>query len=241
VVDASGVHIMAITFAADQFAYANNPTVLNALTDKVTFMCWVYPTTLSGWWPAFSRQIGTTGDEQIFLGFNVDQPQMFINTVDNGNQGVNGSAVTTGSWYHLCATYSGARTELFVNGASVANDTTWTGNLTTTNRQFIIGGNNNNANTPPTPEDTIPGGLVEDIRVYNRVLTNNEIVSIAFGMDNIVDGMVLAYGLNEDALATTPTTIKCRNGVDNATCSGSMTYSQGANWRTVCAGYGNGC
>lgn len=76
------------------------------------------------------------------------------------------SALPVNTWTHLAATYDGSFIRLFVNGIQVAA-TARTGNLLTSTQPLFIGGN------------TIYGyhfaGLIDEVRVYNRALTQAEI------------------------------------------------------------------
>ena len=68
-------------------------------------------------------------------------------------------------WYHLVMTYNGSKGNFYVNGA-LNNDSSFTATVTGT--QFYIGKRNS---TPAYPLY----GTIDDIRIYNRELTANEI------------------------------------------------------------------
>ena len=75
-------------------------------------------------------------------------------------------------------------------------------------------------------------GIIDDIRVYDRVLSANEIQTIygARGQDGIVDGLTLWYPMNEGAEGTTPSA--CINntgqGFDCTALVGSPVYNYDA-------------
>lgn len=76
------------------------------------------------------------------------------------------SALPVNTWTHLAATYDGSFVRLYVNGVEVAAAAR-TGNLLASTQPLFIGGN------------TIYGyyfaGMIDDVRVYNRALTQTEI------------------------------------------------------------------
>nr|AHN98026.1 Glucose/sorbosone dehydrogenase [uncultured bacterium lac193] len=76
------------------------------------------------------------------------------------------AAVGLNTWTHLAATYDGATLRLYVNGTAVGS-TALTGPLDTTTGPLRIGGN--------AIRSEWFTGLIDEIRVYNRALTQSEI------------------------------------------------------------------
>ena len=70
------------------------------------------------------------------------------------------------AWTHVALTYDGATLRLFVNGTQVASRAT-TGAIQTTDNPLWIGGN--------SPYGEYFTGLIDEVRVYNRALTQAEI------------------------------------------------------------------
>ena len=66
----------------------------------------------------------------------------------------------------MALTYDGATLRLFVNGTQVATRAT-TGTIQTTDNPLWIGGNN--------PYGEYFAGLIDEVRVYNRALTQADI------------------------------------------------------------------
>jgi hypothetical protein len=83
------------------------------------------------------------------------------------NVSVSGSAaIALNVWTHLAATYDGTTLRLYVNGA-LAGSTPLTGPLDTTTGPLRIGGN--------AIRSEWFNGLIDEVRVYNRALTQGEI------------------------------------------------------------------
>jgi hypothetical protein len=82
--------------------------------------------------------------------------------------------LSTGVWYHVAGVYDKKNTKLkiFVNGVKVeVTASGFTANPTT---PFVLGCNYNNGNTRQNYYD----GVLEDVAIFNRALTDDEIISI---------------------------------------------------------------
>lgn len=74
-----------------------------------------------------------------------------------------------GVWAHLCLTYNGNTINLFVNGVSVGTPVATTDPINVTTSSFAIGSRSGGSPTQ------FLDGLVDDVILYNRALTLNEI------------------------------------------------------------------
>ena len=132
---------------------------------------------------------------------------MDLNTVENGTVGFTAGwstspyvglwrtatgVVPTGGWYHIVVTYVNSSTAndpiIYVNGVAKATSEEYTPagtSLTGTNNIMAIGYGGTAASNPID-------GRVSDVRVYNRILTADEVLAIynARGRDNIRNGLV---------------------------------------------------
>jgi len=88
-------------------------------------------------------------------------------------------------WYHLAMTFDGSVIEGFVDGASVG---TLSATLAHTTYSFTVGGD-------PTFGNWVDG-VVDKVRLYNRVLSDQEISDLYNGKD-IREGLVLDMPMNE--------------------------------------------
>lgn len=107
-----------------------------------------------------------------------------------GKGTVIGGTVST-EWTHVVGTYDGAVMKLYVNGTAVANLPVSGGTLPYSTADMIIGGQANDRN--------YFDGLIDEVMIFNRALTDQEILSIFNGSmpgdldsDGDVDGADLA-------------------------------------------------
>jgi hypothetical protein len=88
----------------------------------------------------------------------------YSSVVNNGSA----TAISVNTWYHILITYNTGSTTLYVNGTQ--RGSTISG--TNSKNGLTIGGGADSGGSYPF------SGLVDDLRVYNRVLTSGEISSI---------------------------------------------------------------
>src|SRR4051794_23928958 len=115
--------------------------------------------------------------------------------------------LVAGNWTHLAFSYDGTNTRLYVNGALVTS-TASPFTLPNTDQPLRIGGNNN-WNTE------FFDGLIDEVRVYNRVLTGAEVTT---DMNTAVSGAAPPPPPPAD---TTPPTARITAPVAGSTVSGS--------------------
>jgi len=85
----------------------------------------------------------------------------------NYDAAISPDALDTGTWYHLVGTYNGSTIKIYVNG-ELKNSKTYSGNLKNSGDLCIrIAGSSQNNN--------YLAGKIDEVRVYNRTLTAQEI------------------------------------------------------------------
>ncbi len=134
-------------------------------------------------------------------------------------------------WHHILFTWSSGNViRFFIDGVEdtpTGADAAQTGSLTGLNTVRI--GQGGKSGSPTFSYD----GLIEDVRVYNRVLSDAEIETLAAarGVDRIVDGLVARWMLDEGALGDTVSGVdSVKNLSDNAmdmSPVASPTYAEG--------------
>lgn len=131
-----------------------------------------------------------------------------INNVSNlhyiaaGNRGTfdyvrGGTVLSTGTIYHLAWQSTGTAWKLFVNGIEQSLTATSGSN---TGDWFDITGSGTPGyrigdNFRFGAEETFFSGVIDDVKIYNAVLTASEILSIANGDQSITRGLVASYPL----------------------------------------------
>jgi hypothetical protein len=144
------------------------------LTTGMTIEAWVKPTALSGWETIALKErgvgamsYGLYAHDGAPLAGGAAAPAATI-AVGGTDRSVRGlSPLPIGVWTHVASTYDGTTQRLYVNGALVASRAQ-TGSMTTSTSPLRIGGNNAWAGE-------FFGGLIDEVRVYNRALSVTEI------------------------------------------------------------------
>lgn len=110
--------------------------------------------------------LGITPNQEIRWNINVDPP-------------IDSPPVMTGSWMHLAAVYDGDTAYLYIDGNLLAQRV-YGSNLLTSVYPFTVG---TQANVP----DNIFPGVFDDILIYNRALTGQEVLDIvqALSIDDL--------------------------------------------------------
>jgi Concanavalin A-like lectin/glucanases superfamily len=136
------------------------------LTTAMTLSAWIRPAaSQSGWRTILQRQV----DAYFLNASNSDGPLRPSGggTFGNSTQWLGGpTASPVGAWTHVALTYDGAALRLYINGNQVASRA-MSGAIETTNNPLWIGGNQ--------PYGEYFNGLIDDVRVYDRALTQPDI------------------------------------------------------------------
>ncbi len=173
---------------------------IDSIDDQVTVAAWVNlegtitpdpNSTTIGWATALSRQKGTTYDQHYHLALNIDaHPHLFIMPATGVAAITAPDPVARGTWVHIAGTYDSVEARLFVSGVLVASGDL-AGHFAPDVTPVIIGGNGNGPSNVPT--ELFPG-LLDEVLLYRRALTEDEIRQLAAG--------ALPAGTSRDAGAT---------------------------------------
>jgi hypothetical protein len=132
----------------------------------MTLSAWINPAgSQSGWKTIVQRE-----PDAYFL--NASNGSTTLRPAGGGHIGAGISYVggptasPVGSWTHVALTYDGSLLRLFVNGVEVAAQQA-TGTIQSSSSPLSIGGN--------SPYGEYFNGLIDDVRVYNRALSQAEI------------------------------------------------------------------
>jgi len=135
------------------------------LTTKMTLEAWVFPATTNNVWRAvIAKELSGDLAYAMMARSSSGRPYGLIS--NGGEQLAQGtSALPANTWSHMATTYDGSAVRLYVNGALVATKPA-IGSIVTTNLPLHIGGDALNEWF---------SGRLDDVRVYNRTLTQAEI------------------------------------------------------------------
>jgi hypothetical protein len=143
----------------------NSSSLLN-LTNAMTVEAWVFPTTSSGARNVLIKE-GVNRDTYNLYSRSGGGKSEIYTFIGGENRSAESTAVAANVWTHIAGTYDGAVLRLYINGVEVAANNLASGSILTSNNPLRIGGN------------SIWGeffqGRIDEIRIYNRALTQAEI------------------------------------------------------------------
>jgi hypothetical protein len=214
----------------------------------MTLEAWIYPTISSGLRDILVKEGPNVDIYNLYARSVQGRPEANV-FVGGKNRMARGTALPANVWSHVASTYDGKTLRLFVNGAQAAS-TNVSGSIATSTGPLRIGGN--------SLWGEFFQGRIDEIRIYNRALTQAEIQS---DMNTPVGGApvdttppIVSNGAPSGALAagTTQTTLSvtsnenatCRYATTAATAYGSMpntfTTTGGVAHSTSVGGLSNG-
>jgi len=146
-------------------SYVNVPhsSSLN-LPNKVTFAAWVYPTSFTDYDTVVAKDYGTGFWFGLYI--TTGTIQLWIGGAANQSDG----AVQLNKWSHIAATWDGTTINYYINGVYDSSDTNSNAATTNTLNMYIGADRKSSAD----PFYWFPG-LIDGVRIYNRVLLASEI------------------------------------------------------------------
>ena len=147
------------------------PTAFNTQPCQASYVVARGPQTVGRWAMMYTDNIGTTngcGDLDTSAFYFQHYPGLAVNGAGNVNYA---PAITTNQWYTVICTFNGSAAKTYVNGV-LKSTITYTSGMQPTFDSVVIGREN------PSPSSQIPFhfiGVLDDLRFYNRVLSETEI------------------------------------------------------------------
>ncbi len=169
----NGAEGSALTFdGQNDFVLVSNADNLN-VTDQITLMAWA--NTKENKTAKIVEKGDWDGNSLLQDHWNGWAAQ--IRTASNKSYSINWSngIPVYNEWYHLALTYNGSVMKLFVNG-QLTNSKQVSGKLHVNGRDFVIGSNNG--------AQKFFNGSIDDVRFFNKALTQTEIQAIYNNKDN---------------------------------------------------------
>lgn len=182
---------------ADRFGYANSAyyfpdsTTYISVPDNstlwftsVTVSCWIYVPSTSVFATAIGMPLtkGGSNGNPMFNIYYFSDTNKFRFDVGTGVVSSDGIApdsdgVSRNTWVHFVGTYDGATIKLYLNGVLNKSYNYSTG-LNTNNGMNLTFGQRNYAPYLPGDNNFPFKGCLDDVRIYNRVLTDSEITAL---------------------------------------------------------------
>lgn len=193
---------MAMDFVAanEEHVEIGDVSPLNITGDEITVSCWVKIASTTAEKKVIAKWSDSAGAFSYLLTIGTgsnDIPLFVINTGSNAVATATTNLVV-GTWYHIVGTYDGVDVKIYVNGVEEGS-TARTGNLTSTTAPVRIGVGSGATSEEPTD------GTVDDIRIYDRGLSPEEILTIfaSEGVDGIIQNLQARWTMDEDSSGNT--------------------------------------
>jgi len=154
-----------------QFVYVNSFT---APSNSLSISYWVKILSIGSYYLALSKEttspntgfysyIGPSNDSKPSFGFNVGSVEV-LSTI----------SLITNVWYLVSATFDGTAQIMYING--IANKTNVTSTVPIPNNNGLCLGSKK-----PAAQSDYLNGYLDDVRIYNRALSSDEILKLYNG------------------------------------------------------------
>jgi len=132
------------------------------INDSITLSAWIKGTFNNNWDPIIAKGLDWQltkgmGDEAVFFCLGIDYVTGLANINDN-------------EWHHVAGVYNGSKMDLYVDGLLDASGSA-SGSLNVSAANVCIGGSATQSFN----------GLIDDARIYDRALSDDEIRTLYFG------------------------------------------------------------
>lgn len=94
----------------------------------------------------------------------------------NGQRCLSDGVVTDGAWHHGAATFDGENLKLYLDGQLQKQVVSWRGEIAANTNELTIG--MNRSNPAPREKGRSFGGAIDDLMIFNHVLTDVEIKAV---------------------------------------------------------------
>ncbi|MBI3467512.1 MAG: tandem-95 repeat protein [Planctomycetes bacterium] len=152
----------------DDWVTVNDANSLDPTTG-MTLEAWINPTSINGWETVVLKERPGGLAYALYGGSLEGVPAGYLTrtgtTVNVGGEG--NAALPLDTWTHIATTYDGTTIYLYINGELVSSRTA-AGSIVASSDPLRIGGN-------AIWDEEFFSGLIDEIRIYNRPLTESEI------------------------------------------------------------------
>ena len=188
---------MSILWGQNQYAQVASNASINTILNNLTVMVKCTQTVAQSLSMFISRQTsGTPANEWWGLTLSANAPRALIGNNSGVTAALATTAISLNTPYFLVMTYDGTTINLYQNMSLVATASISNAIVADTTPVTVNGNANGTGNTNIVE---FFSGYMEDLRVYNRTLSLNELqtIYVANGEDGIVNGLTIHYKMNE--------------------------------------------
>lgn len=181
---------------SDDYILIQNSSSLNT-TSQVTVAVWVYTKSLIGSTQTegaiFEKTIAGQSNKQYQL--IADGSTWFFRIYDGG---IGRSSVSTpvllNSWHHLAGTYDGSKIHFYLDGSEIGSGANYVGNIDGGEGESYVG------ILIGAPTRFIHNGSIDELMVFNRSLSSNEIRQVYFSTLSKIDTDKYNFYSNQQSL-----------------------------------------
>lgn len=143
-------------------------------SNAITVECWINRQAVVGTWDPVVKKAGFSGNGQVNgygLEFNNNNIAFWIYN-NSGWHASSSGYIQLSEWFHVAGVFTGSNLLCYVNGRLVGSSVAASGSIISASNPLCIG------NDPGNPTNRFFKGLVDEVSVYNRALSSNEIADI---------------------------------------------------------------
>ena len=146
----------------DDYVKVPHSAELDFQTDEATVEAWIYPNAIVADKHTLYRKADVT--DKFIIRLNGSNLELYLQT-DAGSNSIATGNIEASKWQHVSGRYDGSNLEVFIDGISVGS-VEHSGNLVSDVADAYIGSR---------PSDRRYSGIIDEIRLYNRALSEAEI------------------------------------------------------------------
>ena len=228
----------------DDYVEIPNSSSLDITGNNISCVAWVYIGDQNSDVGIITKG-PLTNEESYMLGIkNDEKPRMRVYT-DSFTQAVADNPLTQNQWHHLVGTYNGYEVKIYVDG-TLSKSELKNGNINSSSNPVLLGrrviGDNRYYN-----------GLMDDVRIYDRVLSGQEIADqydgIFFDNTNLIGHWNLDKGsggtVTDSSINGNDGALSSPNGPSwkkyHSTSSSGLTGNVPLHWQVCNDGIDNDC
>ena len=145
--------------------YVAVPTIVPLIGNTVTVHAWICTSEFAGLWNLILTQNAGSG---YYFYVDSGRPTFYLVVGAAYVKAISTEAISAGQWYHVAGTNDGTNLKLYING-QLKDSATSTGFLGVSSNAYIGHG----------PASSLYyNGLIDDVRIYNRALSESEFKDI---------------------------------------------------------------